>query len=69
MIAPSGTQYNARLGVRHESGWSFFAFGRNLGSERFPRQLYPTPFQTNGVWQVFDANAKKLIGLQLEGKF
>jgi iron complex outermembrane receptor protein len=68
-VQPAGTIYNARLGVRSGSGWSLYAFGRNLGREEFPRQLYPTPFQSGGLWQVLDASSKKLVGLQLEAKF
>jgi len=68
-IAPSSSIYNARLGVTSSRNWSIYVFGRNLGAERFTRQLYPTPFATGGIWQVLDANSKRLVGLQLEAKF
>ena len=68
-VAPAGTIFNARVGVRSSQNWSAYIFGRNLGSVAFPRQLYPTPFQTGGYWQVLDANSLRVVGFQLEAKF
>jgi len=68
-IAPAGTIFNARVGIRSGDNWSVYVFGRNIGSEAFPRQLYPTPFQPGGYWQVLDANSRRLVGFQLEGHF
>ena len=68
-VAPAGTIFNARIGIRSSQNWSAYVFGRNLGSVAFPRQLYPTPFQTGGLWQVLDANSRRLVGFQVEAKF
>jgi len=68
-VAPASHIFNARIGVTSSKNWSLYVFGRNIGAERFTRQLYPTPFQTGGLWQVFDANAKRVVGLQLEAHF
>jgi len=68
-IAPAGTIFNARLGIRAAQNWSVYAFARNIGSVAFPRQLYPTPFQPGGYWQVFDANSRRLVGFQMEAHF
>jgi iron complex outermembrane recepter protein len=68
-IVPAGTIYNARLGLRSAQNWSVYLFGRNLGAVAFPRQLYPTPFQPGGYWQVLDANSRRLVGLQMEAQF
>jgi iron complex outermembrane receptor protein len=68
-IVGATTTYNARLGVRSGDDWGVYLFGRNLGSERFPRDLFPTPFQTGGLWQVYDASSRKLIGVQFDAKF
>jgi iron complex outermembrane recepter protein len=68
-VVPTSTIFNARLGIRSSSNWSVFAFGRNLGSKAYPRQLFPTPFQPGGLWQAFDANSLRVVGLQLEAKF
>jgi iron complex outermembrane recepter protein len=68
-IVPSGTITNARFGVQSNDNWSLYVFGRNLGSTAFPRDFFPTPFQPGGLWQVFDAASRKLIGLQFDAKF
>lgn len=68
-IVAAGTIYNARIGVKSGDDWGVYIFGRNLGSERFPRDLFPTPFQTGGLWQVYDASSRKLVGLQFDVKF
>jgi iron complex outermembrane recepter protein len=68
-IAPGGTIFNARIGIRSSQNWSAYIFGRNLSSVAFPRQLYPTPFQTGGLWQVLDANSLRVVGFQMEAKF
>jgi len=68
-VAPATSVFNARVGITSSKNWSVYVFGRNLGAERFTRQLYPTPFANGGLWQVLDANAKRLVGLQLEAKF
>jgi len=66
---PANSVYNARFGVSSAKNWSAYVFGRNLGSTHFPRQLYPTPFATGGLWDVYDANDKRLVGLQVQAKF
>jgi len=74
-VAPATTTYNARLGVSSDKDWSIFLFGRNLSNEPFPRQIFPTPFQSGppgqpgGLWQNVDASARRLVGLQLQAKF
>ena len=74
-VAPAGTIFNARIGIRSSQNWSAYVFGRNLGSVAFPRQLYPTPFQSGppgqagGLWQVLDANSLRVVGFQVEAKF
>jgi iron complex outermembrane recepter protein len=68
-VVDAGTIYDARVGVKSGDGWDLYVFGRNLGSERFPRDLFPTPFQTGGLWQVLDSSAHKLVGLQFDMKF
>jgi iron complex outermembrane recepter protein len=68
-VAPAGTIFNARVGVRSSQNWSAYIFGRNLTSVAFPRQLYPTPFQTGGLWQVLDVNSLRVVGFQVEAKF
>lgn len=68
-VAPTTNIYNARLGVESVKNWSVYFFGRNLGSEQFPRQLYPTPFATGGLWQVYDYNSLRVVGLQVQAKF
>jgi iron complex outermembrane receptor protein len=68
-VAPATNTYNARLGVTSSKNWSIYLFGRNLGSEPFTRQLYPTPFANGGLWQVLDANGKRIVGLQVQAKF
>jgi iron complex outermembrane receptor protein len=68
-VAPSSNIFNARLGLASSKNWSAYIFGRNLGSSHFPRQIYPTPFATGGLWQVYDANDKRLVGLQMQAKF
>jgi iron complex outermembrane receptor protein len=68
-VVPSTNVYNARLGLSSAKNWSLYLFGRNLGSEVFPRQLYPIPFAGGGLWQVLDAGSKRLVGLQLQAKF
>lgn len=66
---PANSTYNARFGVSSVKNWSAYIFGRNLGSTHFPRQLYPTPFATGGLWDVYDASDKRLVGLQVQAKF
>jgi iron complex outermembrane receptor protein len=74
-LAPASNVFNARLGVASAKNWSAYIFGRNLGSERFPRQIYPVPYQygppgePGGLWNVLDASSKRLVGFQLEAKF
>ena len=68
-IVPAGTIFNARLGLRSAQNWSVYAFARNIGSVAFPRQLFPTPFQPGGYWQVLDANSRRLVGFQMEAQF
>jgi iron complex outermembrane recepter protein len=73
-VAPAGTIFNARVGIRSSQNWSAYVFGRNIGSVAFPRQLYPTPFQSGpqgagGLWQVLDANSLRVVGFQVEAKF
>ena len=73
--APAMTLFNARIGIRTSKHWSVYLFGRNLGAKPFPRQIYPTPFQSGapgqpgGLWSVLDAGSKRLVGLQLQAKF
>jgi iron complex outermembrane recepter protein len=67
--APAGTIFNARLGLRSAQNWSIYVFARNIGAVAFPRQLYPTPFQPGGYWQVLDANSRRLVGFQMEAQF
>jgi hypothetical protein len=57
------------VGIASAKNWSVYVFGRNLGSEAFPRQIYPTPFASGGLWQFLDASSKRLVGLQLQAKF
>ena len=68
-IVPAGEIYDVRVGVKGGEDWGVYLFGRNLGNQHFPRDLFPTPFQTGGLWQVFDASDRKLVGLQLNMKF
>ncbi len=74
-VAPASSLYNARIGIASNKKWSAYIFGRNLGATAFPRQIYPTPFQSGpqgqpgGLWEVLDANAKRLVGLQVQAKF
>jgi iron complex outermembrane receptor protein len=68
-IVPADTVFNARLGIRSAKNWSVYVFGRNLSSVAFPRQLYPTPFQPGGYWQILDANSRRLVGFQMEAHF
>jgi iron complex outermembrane receptor protein len=60
---------NARVGLRFGEDWSVYLFGRNIGDEQFPRDLFPTPFQPGGLWQVYDTSSRKLIGLQVNANF
>lgn len=60
---------NVRVGLRSEKDWSLSLFARNIGRERFPRDLFPTPFQTGGLWQAYDSSAKRVAGVQLDAKF
>jgi iron complex outermembrane receptor protein len=60
---------NARVGLRFGEDWSVYLFGRNLGDEQFPRDLFPTPFNAGGLWQVYDTSSRKLIGVQLNANF
>jgi iron complex outermembrane receptor protein len=69
LVVPAGTIVNARVGIRSDNNWSVSFFARNIGKTAFPRQLYPTPFQTGGYWQVFDQNSLRVVGLQAEAKF
>lgn len=66
VVEGGGTLFNARVGLRSGQGWSLYFFGRNLSNKHFPLQIYPTPFQPGGLWQVFDANALRVVGLQLD---
>jgi iron complex outermembrane receptor protein len=68
-VAPHTSIWNARVGIASAKNWSVYVFGRNLGSEAFPRQIYPTPFASGGLWQFLDASSKRLVGLQLQAKF
>lgn len=68
LTAPASTQVNVRVGIRSPN-WAAYVFSRNVGAKPDPRQLYPTPFQTGGIWQVLDQNSLRLVGLQFEGKF
>lgn len=68
-VAPGTNIYSARIGVAAAKNWSVYFFGRNLGSSQFPRQIYPTPFANGGLWQVYDANSRRLVGLQMQAKF
>jgi len=68
-IVDAGTIYDARVGIKSGDGWDLYVFGRNLGSQHFPRDLFPTPFQNGGLWQVLDSSAHKLVGLQFGMKF
>jgi iron complex outermembrane receptor protein len=68
-IVDAGTIVNARIGVKSADEWGVYFFGRNLGNNHFPRDLFPTPFQTGGLWQAFDASDRKLVGLQFDMKF
>ncbi len=68
-VVPANTVWNARLGLASSNNWSVYAFGRNIGAVSFPRQIYPTPFQTGGLWQAFDSNSLRVVGLQLQSKF
>jgi iron complex outermembrane receptor protein len=73
-IVPSSTLANLRVALKSSSNWTLAAFVRNVGRENYPREVYPTPFQPDGslaatnqgLWQVFDANSKRLIGLQFD---
>jgi iron complex outermembrane recepter protein len=55
--------------VSSSKNWPVYLFGRNLGSEPITRQLYPTPFANGGLWQVLDANGRRIVGLQAQAKF
>jgi len=68
-IVKSGYITNARLGLKSGNEWGLYVFGRNLGNTHFPRDLFPTPFQAGGLWQVYDQGARKIIGLQLDASF
>ena len=68
-IVPASWLTNARLGVKSSDDWAVYLFGRNLGNEHFPRVLFPPLFQSNGLWQGFDAASLRIVGLQLEAKF
>jgi len=68
-IVDAGTIVNARIGVRSSNEWGLYFFGRNIGNNHFPRDLFPTPFQAGGLWQAFDASDRKLVGLQFDVKF
>jgi len=68
-IVDSGTIYNARIGIKSSENWDVYLFGRNLGNEHFPRDLFPTPFQGGGLWQAFDAGDRKIVGLQVNATF
>ena len=68
-IVDAGTIVNARIGVRSSDDWGLYFFGRNIGNNHFPRDLFPTPFQTGGLWQAFDASDRKVVGLQFDMKF
>jgi iron complex outermembrane recepter protein len=78
----AGTIVNARLGLRSGEKWGAYFFGRNLGNQHFPRDLFPTPFQgppptfqpgpptqPGGLWQAFDASDLRIVGLQFDVKF
>jgi iron complex outermembrane recepter protein len=68
-IESSGTIVNARVGLKFNQGWSVYLFGRNLGSTAFPRDFFPTPFAAGGLWQALDSSDRKIVGIQLNGKF
>ncbi len=68
-IVPATTIENARIGIRSSNNWGVYLFGRNVGAKVYPTQLYPTPFQTGGLWQALDANGLRIVGLQLQAKF
>ncbi|WP_077035464.1 TonB-dependent receptor [Pelomonas sp. KK5] len=68
-VIPSGWSTNARLSLQSAKNWSVSLFGRNLGRNRTPRDLFPTPFQTGGMWQFFDSSAMRLVGVQMDAKF
>ncbi len=68
-VVKGGTIYNARIGLRSGENWGVYLFGRNLGNKHFPRDLFPTPFQPGGLWQVYDASGRKIIGLQFDATF
>ena len=70
-VVGATTVYNARLGVRKGEDWGLYVFGRNLGDEHFPRDLFPAPFEfaTTALWQAYDAGSRKIIGLQFDAKF
>jgi iron complex outermembrane receptor protein len=68
-VVKAGTITNARVGLKSGDDWGLYLFGRNLGNTHFPRDLFPTPFQAGGLWQVYDAGALKIIGVQLDAKF
>ena len=68
-VIPSGWSTNARVSLESAKNWSVSLFGRNLGRNRTPRDLFPTPFQTGGMWQFFDTSALRLVGIQMDAKF
>jgi iron complex outermembrane recepter protein len=68
-IVDAGYITNARLGLKSHDNWGAYLFGRNLGDTHFPRDLFPTPFQAGGLWQVYDEGARKIIGLQFDASF
>jgi iron complex outermembrane recepter protein len=68
-VTPATNIFGARIGLSSSANWSLYLFGRNLTNEHFTRQLYPTPFQPGGLWQVLDANSKRLVGLQFQAQF
>jgi iron complex outermembrane receptor protein len=76
-IVPSSTLANLRVALKSTNSWTVAAFVRNIRNDNYPREIFPTPFQpdaslaaTNaGLWQVFDANSKRLVGLQFDWVF
>ena len=69
-VVPSGNISNARIGLKSSDEWSVYLFGRNLGNTHFPRDLFPfLGDSANGQFQVLDASARKLVGVQFSARF
>lgn len=68
-IIDSGWISNVRMGLRSEKDWTLSLFSRNIGKQRFARDLFPTPFQPGGMWQVYDSSSKRIAGVQFDAKF